>query len=655
MINLLILKQYSLHNEMILLENDIFARLSENNIFNLLEQQLDDATTVFYDPKLFLYSSSYDNIKWLNQFRINYQLTISQTMSKLNMIINPNNKFPVEQQKEAAAFKNLIINDKSSLQSFFNRQYQFINESFSNYSQFFDEVQSMNIESLKNQKFLSSSKVNIFQFVLNGTKSDNFNLHFTNPIPLQKISKDVIVVLNNFQDAQSVLKTIHESCTVFDRIWFLKIVGEVSFTNIVQDVYERYYLSLQATLNNFQELSTHFQQENYTAKYVDFQMIQKIIVMINQYQESLYNIQHQNNNQQEQEVMKQEAVVFIFGQQNFINTNFDLRQYNAHLFFVYVQNTRFSQNTINMGHVVLIEFVNQIDFLNVQLQMIIRILNNLYVSTRDEISSVNSSVLVSRALYKDKQYIGMLLINEQLFGSFADMTINNLDGLTATTLKVRMMDKQIPILNPYYQFSQTISYRNETPQPLIQTIPGILNDYPQNQFSDIVSAKIVTIQKTVNKSAGSFIEYINEYYYMQVIRNELTIQIGLSSTVITTKSRLIYLNVNYCVPPKQIQFTAEPLDLSHLRYSVQKPFYRTNSECLVSDGYKCMFKTDIDLFRQAKEQISKQINSDNLYLCGINYTSSKFTLNTVMGGGIAFSCLLCEQLYIKIFCHFQCG
>ncbi|CAL6030350.1 VSP [Hexamita inflata] len=29
--------------------------------------------------------------------------------------------------------------------------------------------------------------------------------------------------------------------------------------------------------------------------------------------------------------------------------------------------------------------------------------------------------------------------------------------------------------------------------------------------------------------------------------------------------------------------------------------------------------------------------------------------DTVMGGGIAFSCLLCEQLYIKIFCHFQCG
>ncbi|CAL5987495.1 Conserved_hypothetical protein [Hexamita inflata] len=629
MIHLLILQQYSLHNEMILLENDIFARLKENNIFNLLEQQLDDATTVFYDPKLFLYTSSYDNIKLLNKFRISYQLTLSQTMTKLNMIINPNYQYPVEQQKEAAAFKSLIINDQSSLQSFFNRQYQFINQSLSNYSQFFDKAQSMDIESLKKQNFLSSSNVNIFQFVMNGIQSDNFNLHFTNPIPLQKISKDVVIVLNNFQEVQSVLKTIHESSTVFDRIWILKIEGEVSFSNIIKVVYKRDYLSLQATLNNFQAISKHFQQENYTAKYVDFEMIQQIINMIASSEESLYNILHQNNDKKEQKMMKHEAVIFIFGKQNFINTNFDLQYYNTHIFFIYVQNTHFSQNTIvNMNHVVLIQYVSQTDFLNVQLQTIIRILNSLYVSTKDEISSVNSSVLISRAIFQNDEYIGMMLINEQLFGSFADMTINNMDGLTATTLKVRMMDKQIPILNPYYQFSQTISYQNEMPQPLIQTIPGILNNYPQNQFSDIVSAKIITIPKTINVSAASYVEQINEYYYMQVIRNELTIQIGLSSTVITTQSRYEYSNLYYCVLPKKIQFTIQPLNISHLRYSVHRPFYRTNTDCYVYDGYNCMFKTDVDLYRHAKEQISKQKNSDNLYLCGNSFNSTKFTLNT---------------------------
>ncbi|CAL6059767.1 Conserved_hypothetical protein [Hexamita inflata] len=281
---------------------------------------------------------------------------------------------------------------------------------------------------------------------------------------------------------------------------------------------------------------------------------------------------------------------------------------------------------LDMDNFVQIDYVNQYDFVNIKLSVIVQILNSLYVCTRDEIGSVNNSVLITRAIYRDNQYMGMLLINEQLFGSFADMTINNLDGLTATTLKVRMMDKQIPILNPYYQFSQTISYRNETPQPLIQTIPGILNDYPQNQFSNIVSAKIISIPKIINASTGSFIEQINEYYYMQVVRNELTIHIGLSSTVITTKSRYAYSNVYYCVPPILPTFTIIPLNLSQLRLS--QPLQISRKNCLVSDGFICMFKTDVDLYKKVKDQISQQNSSDLQYLCGYNYTSTKFSLNT---------------------------
>ncbi|CAL5985122.1 GW_domain-containing glycosaminoglycan-binding protein [Hexamita inflata] len=37
------------------------------------------------------------------------------------------------------------------------------------------------------------------------------------------------------------------------------------------------------------------------------------------------------------------------------------------------------------------------------------------------------------------------------------------------------------------------------------------------------------------------------------------------------------------------------------------------------------------------------------------YIGNNKIKDTVMGGGNDFSCLLCEQLYIKIFCHFQCG
>ncbi|CAL6009297.1 Conserved_hypothetical protein [Hexamita inflata] len=60
----------------------------------------------------------------------------------------------------------------------------------------------------------------------------------------------------------------------------------------------------------------------------------------------------------------------------------------------------------------------------------------------------------------------------------------------------------------------------------------------------------------------------------------------------------------------------------------------------------------------------KQLSVLNLCFCGLySIETLKYLINledvqlegTVMGGGIAFSCLLCEQLYIKIFCHFQCG
>ncbi|CAL6022001.1 Conserved_hypothetical protein [Hexamita inflata] len=628
MLCILISKQSSLHNNMISLENDIFARIKENNIFNLMEQQLDDATSVFYDPKLFLYQSSYDNLNLLTKYQINYQLSLSQTMTKLNMITNPKYQYPLEQQQEAANLKKIIMNDQSDLQGYFNRQYQFINQSLSNYSQFFDKVQNMNIESLKNQKFLSSSNANIFQFAMNGTYSDNFNLHFTNPIPMQKISKDVAIVLNNFQDAQSVLKTIHETCTVFDRIWIFRIEGESSYSNIIKLLYQRDYLSLQTTLNCYSQIEQYIQQISTMVNNVDFKLIQYLVnTIILQLGESHYTVQFENQNQKKQSSQEFEVIIYIFGQNIFININIVIR--NVNIFFIHYLNTNFNQNTINtMDNIVLIDYISKQDFISVKLWTIIRILNCLYVSTKDEISSVNSSVLISRAIYRNDQYIGMLLINEQLFGSFADMTINNIDGLTATTLKVRMMDKQIPILNPYYQFSQTVSYQNETPQPLIQTIPGILNNYPQNQFSDIVSAKIITIHKSINSSAGSFIEYLNEYYYMQVIRNELTIHIGLSSTVITTKSRYSYSNVYYCVPPQQIQFNISSLNLSELRFTVHHPFQITRQDCLFSDGYNCMFKTDVDIYRKAKEQISYQKTTDLQYLCGYNYTSTKFFLNT---------------------------
>ncbi|CAL5973391.1 Hypothetical_protein [Hexamita inflata] len=66
-------------------------------------------------------------------------------------------------------------------------------------------------------------------------------------------------------------------------------------------------------------------------------------------------------------------------------------------------------------------------------------------------------------------------------------------------------------------------------------------------------------------------------------------------------------------------------------------------------------KEIIDLaftFKQ-NSKLFQKYTEEQLVSAVLNANQSQSS--TVMGGGIAFSCLLCEQLYIKIFCHFQCG
>ncbi|CAL5995835.1 Hypothetical_protein [Hexamita inflata] len=57
-----------------------------------------------------------------------------------------------------------------------------------------------------------------------------------------------------------------------------------------------------------------------------------------------------------------------------------------------------------------------------------------------------------------------------------------------------------------------------------------------------------------------------------------------------------------------------------------------------------------------KNRLTQQVMYSHIPFSSSQYPYGELQqVYTVMGGGIAFSCLLCEQLYIKIFCHFQCG
>ncbi|CAL6023281.1 Conserved_hypothetical protein [Hexamita inflata] len=633
MIHLLLQNQNNIYSQLFNLENTVFSKLNEYSVFDIMEQQIDDPATMFYDPKLFMLPSGYKNVALLNIFKLGLQSSVSYTMQVLNMIINPVYGYPQSSRQAAQYLKTILLNDKTDLQNFFSVQQQFINQSLTKFSQFFDDLPKNFDESvLSKQTFPSEQGRNLFQYVYDGKKSQNYNLPFTSPVPLQKVSKDVVIVLNNFQDSESVFAALRETSTVFDRIWFYKVESESTYNNIIQSIFGIEYISLQATLNNYEEISKHFANEK-QIQYVKSDQINQILQEVIKIADgSYYSILMELQANQYSKTVKGEIVMYLFGQENFVQSsggrqdNFT-NDGNVHIFFVEFVNRGFQQQQLFHKNMELyVEYKSQSDFLQSQLQLIVKRLNLLYVSSSDEISSVNDSIIVARSIYDSgNHYVGMLLINSFMFETFSDITMNHMDELSATTLKMRIMERQIPIMNPFYQFSQTVSNRSQT---LTQTIPVILNKYPQISFNDVTSVKLVTIPKIINATAGLFVERFYEYYQVQFVQKALTIHVGLSSTAITTKSRYTYFNITNCIPPQEYTIKIIPLNLTVLRQSTSQSFKRSSANCAVIDGYNCLVNSEVDIFRMAKQKIVFKPSSDYNRICYNGFKSTKFSLNT---------------------------
>ncbi|CAL6009058.1 Conserved_hypothetical protein [Hexamita inflata] len=630
MIHLLLQNQNNIYNSMIKFENAVFIYLNDSNVFNIIEQQIDDPATIFYDPRLFMLPSCYQNVELLKKFKLRLQSGVSFAMEILNMVINPFYGYPQNYKQAAQYLKTIILNDKTDLQNFFRVQQQYINDSFSKFSKYFDDLPNDYDENVLQQKVLQSDQGrNLFQFIINGKKSLNYNLHFSSPIPLQKVSKDVVILINNFKDSQSILATLHESASVFDRIWFYKVESESNYTNIIQSIFYIEYISLQATLNNFDQISQQiFTQLEYNIVYVQSDLINYIIQEIIAIAEgSYYTIHIEQQTHDQQKTVKSEIVMFVFGQENYVQSriNFKLKG-NVHIFLVVYQSIGLKQQQLFHQNIELcIEYTDIEDYTENQLQRIVKQLNLLYISNKDEISSVNDSIIVVRSIYRNNQFVGMLIINSYMFETFSDIIMNHMDELSATTLKMRIMERQIPIMNPFYQFSQTVS---NSSRALTQTIPIILNQYPQIGFNDIASVKLTTIPKAINISAGLFIERFYEYYQLQIIQKDLTIHVGLSSTAITTKSRYAYMNVSYCTQPHQQIITVVPLNITYLRFTTKNLFKRTSNDCSVIDGYNCLIQSEVDIYRLAKQKIIYKPSQDHIYLCHQAFKSQKFQLRT---------------------------
>ncbi|CAL6052105.1 Conserved_hypothetical protein [Hexamita inflata] len=609
------------------LENYIFTQIKNTPIFDIIQQQIDDVNTEYYDPKLFLFPMTYKHLDRLKQFNISQEFSRISALNRLNMFANPYYNYSTDIQKEAIEIINILSSEKPDLQNFFKVQLDYLNQSINMYSEHFNLVEdNLDLQILKDCKlYTENGEANIFQYIVNGTKSEQYDLHFTSPVPLQKLSKDVVFLINDFQDSHSVLKTLHESASVYDRIWFFQVTGETKYRNLIQLVYGRDYVSLQAALNAYKLISQYIEQKienEYISSSLITQIISKVIVTT---KGANYIVKERIIGSIVPSSSSYEIIFFVFGPYNVVSSKYHYQDKNINIFFISLpqEDFQFVPSFKNAVHLV---YTSQDEYLDVQLPKIVKRLNQLFVSTGDEIGSVNDSVIIARALFdKNNEYIGMLLVKPNVFRTFSDVIMNNLDGLSGTTLKIRMMEQQRSILNPFYQFMPSISYIGGTPDPLIQTTPCQLNDYAQIQFNDVLSTTLIKVVKIHNSSINSYTESLYGLYQMQISRKEFSINVAISSTALTTRNRNRYSNIG-CVIPQSLVVQAPQFNITKLRELTAVPFKRTSDDCLVIDNDKCVIKDIVEISSRVKQKVITEFIPQMTIYCAEKSKSSKFSL-----------------------------
>ncbi|CAL6023213.1 Conserved_hypothetical protein [Hexamita inflata] len=570
---------------------------------------------------------TFQNQTRLQELNISKEFSRLSALSRLNMIINPYFGFSDEIVKDAKGFIEFFNTAEPNLQNFFQVQFDFLNQSINLYNDFFTKIQNnLTIDNLQKSTYQVENEQNIFQFIVNGTKSEKYDLHFTSPIPLQKISKDVVFLINGFTDSQSILYTLHESASVYDRIWFFQVIGETKYINIINEIYQRNYLSLQATLNLYYKISQYIEQainNIYVSNVVVKQLIKEVI---DASEGSKYTIKSNNI----MNSAKYEIVLFVFGQPNIIQNALHTYQYedaNIHAFFIDISDQSDNLFIASENNKFNLVFRNQSDYQKNYLPIIVKTLNHLFVSFENEIGSINDSVVVAKSLYQNNEYIGMLVIKPNVFKTFSDTIMNSLDGLSGTTFITRMMEQQHSILNSFFQYMPSISYQGTQPEALIQVLPYQLNPQPQIHFNDVISATLGIITKFTNYSTKLFVQNIQGFYQMQITRKEFAINVALSSSALTSLTRNRYSTVN-CVPPKDLDIEYNNFDFEQLREQTKQQSFKISiNGCLVTDyNGSCVVKNSAELIPEVRQKIATVFQINNPVLCPTKFTSSKFKL-----------------------------
>ncbi|CAL6101227.1 Conserved_hypothetical protein [Hexamita inflata] len=371
--------------------------------FQSVYEIINQANKTYYSAVVQLFPDYQDNYNTYSKRGIKPKWFVTTAVEKLKLIIDTGN----QTEKTWASLRlSALLSQQPNTELFFINKRQ---NSFTIYQQVIDQLTAMaaNITSSDNESQIRAKiGSNNTYFTVNNYSQLHSAIPFTNPTIFETTSKDVIFVFRQFSSPQVLMKTLYETCSLYDRIWIYNIVNG-DLVNVLSVLFERKYLSIIQIQNN-QDLIVEYLNNNKEIihKYVKIDFIKTIQNAIDDENANIsYQIVHNNV----KTITKSFSFIFFLTRNTLFTSNQKLeKQNNMQLLMISEHIDQSFNSRFDELFDLILHYKSYDNYLQQLKYQIVQHLKNYLYNDQIAYSMVNYSLLFLKPVYFNQSYIGTI-------------------------------------------------------------------------------------------------------------------------------------------------------------------------------------------------------------------------------------------------------
>ncbi|CAL6001171.1 Conserved_hypothetical protein [Hexamita inflata] len=586
-----------LQHQMHLFEQSILENDYQQYFFNV-QDILNQKNLTYFKAGLLLFPDYLEHQHEYTQRQIASSLTYKTAVLHLKQTIaNGNSTEKIWAQTRLNAIHSQFPDLNNG---FILKQRQFFTQ-YSNYLKLLDELGAKINLNDSFEELEGKLGANSF-FTINKHQKLSSKVPYTNPAMLGNTPKDVILVIKQFKDLDVLMGTVYEICSLFDRIWLFGF-EKTHTVNIIQEAYNKPYLSVIQIQNNIEKILKLIQKYNNCAHYIELEFINRIK---HQIQAKNQNYTYQFVNGQQVTLVDTYCVFAIFSNDTQFTSNRKLQKnqgVNVYLISEHVNNQHVLM--FNNYFDLILQYQTKEHFQTTQLKLIIKHQKEYVIDSNTIFGHINNTLIFIKPIYRNNKYIGSIY---KLFEYYDQNLIYNDVNWYDQVSRVIVIDQQFNkvIIDPFSQHSPPYTTINNQRKYQFQLQPIVFN-HSELQFNYTGNIRTSINQVYDNIEDDIFTEKYITVYQIKTGYGDYNAIISMSNKALTMLSRVPFKECDQTLPEILQAKQQYSNHISTQQFNLSQIRSQASSKCATNYDSSCVVNSD---YYQARSLV-KQYNNEN--------------------------------------------